>query len=207
MREEEGSVTQWITRLRGGDHGAAELLWRRYFTDLVRKAQHRLRGVRRAAADEEDVALSVFNSFCGGVQEGRFPNLRDRDDLWGTLLMLTDRKAVDFVRREQAAKRGGGKKPVPLGAGVHDTSADSAEGAGLSGLPGREPTPDYAALVAEECERLLRLLGDERLRELAIRKLEGYTNEEIARLCGCSLRAVERKLRLIRTCWQGESPP
>ena len=33
-------------------------------------------------ADEEDVALSAFDSFCRGAEQGRFPRLDDRDDLW-----------------------------------------------------------------------------------------------------------------------------
>jgi DNA-directed RNA polymerase specialized sigma24 family protein len=38
---------------------------------------------------------------------------------------------------------------------------------------------------------------------MAIYKLEGYTNEEIANLpdLKCAVRTVERKLRLIREAW------
>src|SRR5262245_57219294 len=63
---------------------------------------------------------------------------------------------------------------------------------------GNEPTPEFAAEVAEECRALLDRLGDDELRRIAVWKLEGYTNREIARGLGKSLATVERKLDLIR---------
>jgi serine/threonine protein kinase len=77
-----GSVTCWITDLKAGDPAAAQALWQRYFGQLVARARHRLRGQPRRAADEEDVALSAFDNFCRAAEQGRFPNLADRDDLW-----------------------------------------------------------------------------------------------------------------------------
>lgn len=62
----------------------------------------------RHAANEEDVALSAFASFCRAAEQGRFPSLSDRDDLWKLLVVLTARKAVDLKRHEGRAKRGGG---------------------------------------------------------------------------------------------------
>lgn len=39
------------------------------------------------------------------------------------------------------------------------------------------------------------------------RKLEGYTNAEIAGELGCLVRTVERRLRLIRNTWTREFAP
>ena len=65
-----------------------------------------------------------------------------------------------------------------------------------------------AAQTAEECRRLLAELGSEELRQVALWKLEGYTNEEIAPRMnggeGRSLATVERKLKEIRLRWQRE---
>ena len=44
-------------------------------------------------------------------------------------------------------------------------------------------------------------LDDWTLVRIAVDKLHGYTNEEIADRLDMSLRSVERKLRLIRTIW------
>jgi hypothetical protein len=64
MESGDGSVTRWIGQLQDGDALAAQQLWQRYFHRLVSLARQRLRGAPRRAADEEDVALSAFASFC-----------------------------------------------------------------------------------------------------------------------------------------------
>ena len=97
--------------LKAGDHAAAQVLWERYFDHLVRLARRRLAISRRtgADADEEDAALSAFDSFCAGLAGGRFPRLEDRDDLWGLLVVITARKASAQADRRRAFKRGGNR--------------------------------------------------------------------------------------------------
>jgi len=95
-----GSVTAWIGALKAGDHAAAQKLWERYYEQLVRLAREKLGGARRRAADEEDVVQSAFDSFCRGAGQGRFPQLRDRDNLWPLLIVITERKAFDLVQHE-----------------------------------------------------------------------------------------------------------
>src|SRR5262245_19242535 len=153
--DDSGSVTHWLGALKGGDLDAAQPLWERYFARLVRLAQARLRTRRGpgAAEDEEDAALSAFNSFCRVATEGRFPRLDDRDDLWRLLIAITERKAADQLRRAQRLKRGGGR--------VH-TESDLAAGpphdqaAGLDRIAGPQPTPEFA----EEYRRLFEALRD-----------------------------------------------
>ncbi|HEV3262864.1 MAG TPA: ECF-type sigma factor [Gemmataceae bacterium] len=178
-----GSVTHWLDQLRAGDKAAAQPLWERYFQRLVGLARARLQRAPRRAADEEDVALSAFASFCRGAAEGRFPQLSDRDDLWRLLVVITARKAYHLLRDEARRPRG-------------DEEADLAQ------VVGQEPTPEFAAQVADEYKRLLNRLGNAGLRALAVRKMEGYTNAEIAAQLDCSPRTVERKLRLIREVWE-----
>src|SRR5262249_46541864 len=84
-----GSVTHWIGLLKAGQMDAAQKLWECYFSQLVRLARRKLRGRGRAASSGEDVALSAFDSFCRGARQGRFPQLRDRADLWQLLVLLT----------------------------------------------------------------------------------------------------------------------
>jgi DNA-directed RNA polymerase specialized sigma24 family protein len=198
----EGSVTRWIGDLKGGDPGAARDLWQRYFETLVRIARARLRSTPCAAEDEEDVALSAFDSFCAGAAGGRFPQLEDRDDLWRLLVTITARKASDLAERERALKRGGGKV-VSAGA---LTLADS-EGAFLDEVACPLPTPEFAAMLAEECRLRLQSLPDDAQRRIALLKMEGLTNEEVADRLGCGLRSVVRKLALIRKSWLARPSP
>jgi RNA polymerase sigma factor (sigma-70 family) len=189
MTAPDSSVTTWLGRLQEGDPDAAQKLWQRYHRDLVRLAYRKLRDAPRRVADEEDVVLDAFASFCKGVQENRFPQLGDRNNLWALLLTLTERRATQLRRRHLAQKRGGAAEPAELP---------------LDRLVAPEPTPEFAALMAEQCERLLRVLDDRSLRQIAIWKMEGYTNAEIAARLGRVEVTVSRQLRLIRGLWQKE---
>ena len=183
---ERGSVTGALHGLRAGDEAAAQRLWEGYFRRLVGLARARLAGRPAGPDGSEDVALSAFASFCRAAEAGRFSRLADRDDLWQVLVMLTARKAVDAVARERAGKRGGGATTAPL---PEDFLSD-------------EPTPDFAGEVADQCRALLDRLDDDGLRQIALWKLEGYTNQEVAGRLGKSEATVERKLDLIRRTWE-----
>ena len=150
----EGSVTRWIALLKNGDRAAADALWRAYFHRLVALARDRLRGTPCRAADEEDVALAAFDSFYRRAERGQFPKLEGRDDLWQLLFILTVRKAVDLTRREA-------RQP---GAAPRERSPGEQAELNLELVLGTEPTPEFAALVADECRQLLDRLGDETLR-------------------------------------------
>jgi RNA polymerase sigma factor (sigma-70 family) len=200
MPSADGSVTRWLGQLQAGDPAAAQQLWERYFRRLVGLARKRLQGAPRRAADEEDVALSAFDSFCRGAEQGRFPRLDDRDDLWQVLVVLTVRKAANLAKYERTQKRDAGK------ARHVSALAEDEDATAFTELIGREPEPAFVAEVAEECRRLLEMLPDPDLRALAVWKMEGHTNEEIARLLGCSVPTVERKLRRIRGTWDKERP-
>jgi RNA polymerase sigma factor (sigma-70 family) len=192
----EGSVTRWLDALLGGDPAAAQQLWERYFQRLVRLARHKLRNTPKRVADEEDVALSAFDSFCRNAEKGRFPKLLDRDSLWRLLMVITARKAAHLLRDQGRQKRGGGSAPV-----------DESENSCLDRVLSREPEPEFAAEVAEECQRLLCKLGAADLETVALRRMEGYTVEEIAAELDCAPRSVQRRLRLIRGIWESEVEP
>jgi DNA-directed RNA polymerase specialized sigma24 family protein len=195
----EGSVTGWLGHLKAGDTDAAQRLWERYFGSLVRLAHARLRTASRAAEDEEDAALSAFDSFCSAAADGRFPKLDDRDDLWRILVTLTNRKALNQVERHQAQKRGSGRVVDAAALGGSDDRRDF-----LDGLEGSEPSPEFALMVADEFRQRLDALRDDSLRQIALMRMEGYTNDQIAERLDCGLRSITRKLELIRRCWLGE---
>ena len=194
----QGEDATWIVSLKDGQAEAAQRLWQHYYSDLVRHAQNKLRGSSRRVADEEDVALSAINSFCKAAAAGRFPQLEDRDDLWRILLALTSRKAIRQRQSERRQKRGGGRV---RGESVFVARDDFPEGRGIEQAMSSEPTPVFAAELADQMEQLLGSLPDDTLRQVAVRKMEGCTNEEVAAELGLALRSVERKLRFIREIW------
>ena len=196
----DGSVTHWLEALQEGDSAAAQRLWERYFPRLVGLARVRLRGLKGRVADEEDVALSALHSFYRNAKQGRFPQLADRESLWRLLMVITARKAGRLMRAEGRLKRGGAATVV-AGAAVE------ADDYLLAQLFSREPTPDLAAQVAEEYQRLLSLLGQPVLAQVAQWRMEGHSVEEIAERLGCAPRSVKRKLQLIRASWEKEMVP
>lgn len=191
-----GSVTRWIEELRAGESAAAQPLWEAYFSQMVMLARRKLAGTPRRVADEEDVALSAFNSFCVGIQRGQFTRLTDRTNLWPLLVAITAHKSVDQLRRQGRQKRQ---------AGSSVQSFDSHSGANsILTLISREPSPEFALEVAEQLEQLLASLdvaGDADLREIAILRMEGYSQKEIAESLDCVPRTVSRKLQLIQQIW------
>jgi len=196
----ESSVSVWIAGAKVGDPRAAQEIFARYFERLLQLARRKLEGTPRAAADEEDVAISALASFCRGARSGRFPELVDREGLWRLLMKITVDKAIDQQRRALAKIRGGGR--VLDGAALPG-AGDSDAVPGIAQVMGNEPTPELAAMLAESFRNLLGRLDNPELVATALAKLEGYRNQEIARKLDCALRTVERRLMLIRDKWTG----
>lgn len=198
------SDTTLIQRLKAGpDSEAAQAVWARYSERLVGLARKKLQGASKRVRDEDDIALSAFNSFFRGVEAARFSELTDRDDLWQVLVMLAERKAIDQIRKSTAAKRGGGKV---RGDSVYSAADDSQQPGGLDRIAATDPSPEVVAIFTEEIRRLFALLDDAELCLVALQKMEGFTCEEIARSLDRAPRSIERKLRTIRKIWEKESP-
>ncbi len=194
---DSNSISIWLEEVKHGDDEAARQLWERYFPYLVRLARKRLAGVPRRLEDEEDVALSAFESFCRAADKGRFPDVHDRHSLWRLLSRITHRKAVDLVRRTRT-----GMGDARVRTGLSGSKTSTAQPAAL--VVDENATPDLAVMLADEVRRLMQMLPDEELRTIAVAKMEGYTNQEIAERLGCAERTVERRLKYIRAIWKEE---
>ncbi|MCB9924284.1 MAG: RNA polymerase subunit sigma-70 [Planctomycetaceae bacterium] len=191
---DRSSVTQWIDGFKEGDPDAAAKIWRRYGGALLSLARRKLRNTRKRVSDEEDVAMIAFEHFCRGVQEGRFSQLEDRDDLWQLLVMLINRRSFDQMRREIRRNE--------RGESVFLKSPTTTPERQLPGtIPDMALPPHVAVQAIEECSRFLEVLQDGTLQQIACWKMEGHTNDEIADKLNVVTRTVERKLNLIRKKW------
>jgi len=185
----EPPITQWIRGARDGDAESEQALWNHYFETVVRLARGRMFSLQGTVYDEEDVAASALHSVFRGIQQERFPELHDRHNLWRILVTITQRKLRAQWRRESAARR----NPSPNEAGDAEISIEQI----ICG----EPTPDFVAELMDETECLLEKLGDDTLRRVAVMRIDGLTNDEIAARLRCTTRTVERKMDRIRIIW------
>jgi RNA polymerase sigma factor (sigma-70 family) len=179
------SITRLLRAAQDDRSSAVGPLLAAYFDRLVQLARQRLRNLPGMVTYDEDVALRSFHSVYQRIRDpGRPLQLASRDDFWRLLATRTISRAIDLIRRHRK-----GEEP-----GDHDVEQ----------LLTREPTPEETAAMADECRRLLDLLEEPQLRQVALWKVEGYTNEEIAAMLDCVPRTVERKLRHIRFLWKQE---
>lgn len=187
----DGSVTGWIFDLQHGDDEAERKLWQRYFQRMAGLARKHIPNYSGRIADEEDVALSAFESFFRRSGEGKLREVQGRDELWRLLALITKRKALNAVRHDEAAKRGGGRLRL---------ETQSLE------IADSEPTPQHAVEILDEVERLLDvvLAQEDQLRFIVIRKLEGYGTAEIASRLNCTQRTVQRKFERICILWEAD---
>ena len=192
------SVSELIANLQNGDADAAQRLWDRYFQELVKFARRRLGASPRQAKDEEDVALSVFDSFCRGAKAGRLSGLKDHHELWWVLLAITRRKVVDQFRGNHRDKDGSMIAKAETDMRDDPKTGEKFE---LDLILDETPSPDLLMQLDEEWQRLLSLLRDDTLRRIACWRIEGYSALEIAAKLRVLPRTVFRKLSLIRSKW------
>ena len=187
-----------LRRVREGDDDAIAELWNGYFQRLVRLAAKRLPSNLKRVGDEEDIALSAFNSFIAGIRRDQFPDLSGPDNLWGLLITLTGRKVNAHLRFQTRQKRGGG---AVRGESVFMDSDASARSPGIGGVSSDQMAADLSVELEEACNTLLDQLPDAQLRQIAVMRMDGFLVDEIADRLGLSKRATERRLQLIRRTW------
>jgi RNA polymerase sigma factor (sigma-70 family) len=199
--EHDASATKLIRLLRAEDKAvrdmAASLIWQRYFRDLLDLARKNLDKKVRRRADEEDVVLSMFQSFCARQVRGEF-DLADRDELWRLLVTITLRKARNAARDHHRDRRDIAREQTMCAQADTDSSFP---GWALEQMDASAPSPAEAVVLNESLERRLASLADPELRRIALLRLEGFTNKEIADKLDCVERSVERKLERIRSKW------
>jgi RNA polymerase sigma factor (sigma-70 family) len=195
----DGSVTRLIQLLRSGDATerdlAARLIWRRYFRDLLELARNNLNKRIRRREDEEDVLQSMYKSFCLRQQRGEF-DLSGRDALWRLLVTITLRKARNVAKKQARDRRDIAREQT-----ISDRDDGESAHWALEQMDAAGPSPAEAVLLNEALERRLEVLADPELRQIALWRLEGYTNREIADRLDCTERSVERRMERIRSKW------
>lgn len=153
------SVTEILRQLRAActeddRQAAAADLYQRFGNKVEQLARGRL-PVGGGLADEHDVAQSAFRSFFCRIETGKLDALVNGGQAWAMLSRLTRNKAVDSLRYNNAACRGGegsrrgnpsGSSPssdssVSKVASSEATRSTSTSGLSHNRLPSRPTSP------------------------------------------------------------------
>ena len=193
-----GSVTLCVQQLHSPDcrerDEAARVIWERFASRLQALVRRHLDNRVRRREDEQDILQSMYASFCIGQLEGKAAPA-SREELWKLLVRITMCKVVNTAHRHHAARR--------------DVRRERSEAADrnpagtlfphwmLEHVDRAKPSHEEMVTVYEEVERLLQGLSED-LRRIVLWKLDGYTNGEIAKMIGRTVRSVELKMQLIR---------
>jgi RNA polymerase sigma factor (sigma-70 family) len=181
---EDASNQKLLALWRTGDERAAQVLVQRYMVRLTALARSRISRKLARRLDPEDVVLSAWRSFFVATGAGKLV-APDDDDLWPLLVTLTLRKLA-----RQSARQGAKRRDVQT-----EESLDSVRE--WQAAVSRDPSPEEAAILADEVEALMASLDDAD-REVLTRRLQGDDQATIAAAMNCSERTVRRSMQRAR---------
>jgi DNA-directed RNA polymerase specialized sigma24 family protein len=184
-----------VAAWRTGDQDAAAELFSRFSSRLIALVRTRLSNQFAKRIEPEDVVMSACRSFFIAAREGRF-EVRPDGDLWPLLVGITLHKLYNEVKKNSRQKRETAREE---GFG----SEESLFGLQAEALA-RGPSPVEAAVLADELERVGRLLTPLQ-HSVMLMRLQGYGLEEIAVEVRCSRRTVIRCLDRIKELLENRS--
>ena len=171
-----------IGGLRSGDSAVLGDFFRQYGPALERVAAGRINPGLRRRVGPETIALSVCRTFMRRAADDQF-TLEDDDSLWRLLCAITLTKVKEQSRFHLRQKRGVDRETDIDALGEPPTDA--------------QPTPEAAAIFADEFRHLVESLEEEERKILELR-LSEQTHAQIAEEVGCSERTVRRVLARLR---------
>ncbi len=130
--------------------------------------------------DPDDIVMSAYRSFFVRVDDGQF-SIAETGDLWRLLVEITMHKLYRQARFQQAQRRSIDR----------EVTADAME------LGAESPTPEAAAIAADEIEFVMKRLSPAGRKSLELR-LRGCLLAEIAAQSGVNEKTVRRHLEKAR---------
>jgi RNA polymerase sigma factor (sigma-70 family) len=194
MTNGDGSITRAVEGLRCNDDSSTQLLWERFFAKLCDFAETKIYKRNRRHLEADEIATNAFMALVEGVRARRFEKVRNRDELWKMLVLIAARQTINAQKRIDRAKRGAGKVQGSLAFGEQGIES-------VVDFVKRDLAPDVAVQLQDLSDQLLLRLSNDELRAIALLRMAGFSNAEIAQKLQLSERTIERKLAAIRSCW------
>ena len=186
-----GSITAILNTLTDSDSWNMAQLWEFCFPKLLQSVRHIVSRspLPRGLIDEENVALSAFDSFLQRAIQNEFQQLLDRNDLWKLIGTIVQRKALNQVRFHSAEKR----------------SEFMRVSVALDQFEDVRPSTVNANLLDVEARDLLESISDGELQQIVLMRMMGYSTPEIAESYACSVRRIQRKLQIVRMMFSDDA--
>ncbi|MDB4372677.1 ECF-type sigma factor [Mariniblastus sp.] len=193
-------VTIWIEQVRQSDDEAIKRVWQHFADGLQEYARGKIHPKTRRVYDEQDAVQSMFLSLCQGLKADRYPDLQNRDNLWRLMLVMTGRKISKRHRFDRQLKRDNRRLLTDsyFVQNSHDRNSPNLYPSAA------EPTPELLAEFADTSSALIEALGTDNLKDVALLRIEGFDDCEIASRLQCSRSTVQRRLVMIRKIWEVE---
>jgi RNA polymerase sigma factor (sigma-70 family) len=188
------SLSACLPKLLAGDDKTFDLAFQQFFERICLVVKQQFQNNKFRHADEEDIALSVFNALHQAIQNKKYEQLEDTRQLFNLLKTIAKNKAIGLLRAEESLKRGAGR----LRGDSVFAKPDELVGNGWDMVQGAEPAPDYIAALNDSWQNALGQLTAD-LQRIALLKIQGYENLEIAQELGISLSTVERRVAILKT--------
>lgn len=169
-----GDITELLDRANAGDEQALNAVFEALYGDLHDLARSRLR--RHEREGSLDTTALVHESYLRLLQAGRL-GVQNRAHFFAYAARTMRSVIVDFARRRQAERRGGGMALLTLDTGV------AASG---------EADEEQVLQVHDALTRLSRV-EPESVELVEMRYFGGYTDAEIAEVLGINERTVRRR--------------
>jgi DNA-directed RNA polymerase specialized sigma24 family protein len=178
--------------MRDGDPHAIQKLVERYFRKLSEYAHKKLSARMRLSEDGEDIAILVMHAIARNTQ---FPNLQHREDLWLHMIFLTQQQVIERHREEKVI----GQSGITI---QNMTDLLEQYSCSLDDFLDDDSGRDRLLEIMDCWNELLKSLEDDRARDIARLKLQGFTNREIASILALVPKTVDRKVQHIMQRWQ-----
>jgi RNA polymerase sigma factor (TIGR02999 family) len=184
---EVGEITRILQQWSNGERQAMDNLMPLVVNDLRHIARRNLGRYSNHGADHTLQATALVNEAYLKLRNSSQPSLRQRTDFYALCAEIIKNIMIDYARKKNAARRGGGAEAVSLDETVNFAWVRDSQSTSI----------DDVFLFEEMLGRLEEKYGRES-QVLGLKYYVGLTDEEIARSMGIAVQTVRRDLTLAR---------